>query len=128
VSSALFRSPGRQTSCAPVSIPATPLGHETGRGKIDNIVSDPVASRIVINGTTTIFTTRRDKLFISVSTAWQQSTPRAEETVTFTRGTGRFAGASGRASLVCNLTVDSSSPLKLSCDCKGSGTLALAQR
>jgi hypothetical protein len=107
---------------------ATHLGHWTGRGHIDTIVSDPVANRIVIIGTVTIVTAKRDKLFVSFSTAWPQSTPLAEETGTFTGGTGRFVGASGGASLVSHLTVVRTSPLEIDCESKGSGTLVLARR
>jgi hypothetical protein len=104
----------------------TLLGHWTARGQIDNIVSDPVANRIVISGTLTLVAANHDELFVSVSSAWDQSTPRVEDTVTFTGGTGKFAGATGHATLECSVTVDSTSPLKLSCDGKGSGVLILA--
>jgi hypothetical protein len=107
---------------------ATELGHWTAQGHIDTIVSDPLANRVVISGTLTIVTANRDKLFASISSAWQQSTSRVEDTVTITGGTGKYAGASGHASLVCRVTVDSTSPLKLECKGKGSGTLVLAQR
>jgi hypothetical protein len=107
---------------------ATVLGRWTGRGHIDNIEGDAAANRIVIRGTTTIVTATRDKLYVTFSTAWRLSSRLCEETVTFTGGTGRFAGASGAASLVCRLTVDRLSPLKLECDGQGAGTLVLVHR
>jgi hypothetical protein len=106
----------------------TLLGHWTAQGQIDNIVSDPASSRIVISGTLTLVTANHDELFVSVSSAWDQSTSRVEDSVTFTGGTGKFAGASGHATLECSVTVDSTSPLKLSCEGKGSGVLFLPQR
>jgi hypothetical protein len=107
---------------------ANVLGYWTGQGNIDNIETDPVSNRIVISGTTTIVTANHDKLFVSFSTAWQPSTAQAEETVTFTGGTGKYTGASGSVSLVCRVTVDQTSPLILECDAKGTGTLILAHR
>jgi hypothetical protein len=104
------------------------MGRWIGQGRINNIESDPVANRIVISGTTTIVNAKREKLFVTFSTVWQQSTRLAVETVTFIGGTGKFAGASRRATLACNLTVLRASPLKLMCDCNGSGTLVLAHR
>jgi hypothetical protein len=107
---------------------ATELGHWIAQGHIDNIVSDPVANRVVIRGTLTIVTANHDKLFVSITSVWDQSTSRLEDTVTFAGGTGKYAGASGRASLNCRVTVDSTSPLKLECQGKGTGTLILAHR
>jgi hypothetical protein len=106
----------------------TLLGHWTAQGQIDNITSDPATNRVVLSGTLTIVAANHDELFISISSAWDQSTSRVEDTVTFTGGTGKFAGASGHATLDCSVTVDSTSPLKISCVGKGSGFLVLAHR
>jgi hypothetical protein len=106
----------------------THLGHWTTQGHIDNIVSDAVADRIVASGTATIVTAGRAKLFVSILVAWQNSTRQGDDTVTFTGGTGNFAGASGRASLDCRVTEDPTSPLTFVCDGKGLGTLVLARR
>jgi hypothetical protein len=48
-----------------------------------------------------------------------------EQTTTFTGGTGKFAGASGHAPLACEVTQDPTSPLRLICNGRGSGTLVL---
>jgi hypothetical protein len=104
------------------------LGHWTAQGQIDNITSDPATNRVVLSGTLTVVTANHDELFVSISSAWDQSTSRVEDTVTFTGGTGKFAGASGHATLECSVTVDSTSPLKISCVGKGSGFLVLAHR
>jgi hypothetical protein len=45
--------------------------------------------------------------------------------VTFTGGTGRFAGASGSASEVCHVTGDPTSPSTFECSSQGTGTLVL---
>jgi hypothetical protein len=47
-----------------------------------------------------------------------------QETVTFTGGTGRFAGASGSVSAVCDTTFDPAT-LAFECNSQGSGTLTL---
>ena len=106
----------------------TQLGPWIGRGRIDNIVNDPVANRVVITGITTIVNAKGEKLYVTFTTVWNPSTRLSGETVKFVGGTGRFAGASGQATLACNLTVLRASPLKLMCDCKGSGTLILTRR
>lgn len=104
----------------------TLLGHWTAQGQIDNIASDPATNRVVLSGTLRVVSANHDELFVSISSAWDQSTSRVEDTVTFTGGTGKFAGASGHATLECSVTVDSTSPLKISCVGKGSGVLFLA--
>jgi hypothetical protein len=106
----------------------TNLGHWTTQGHIDNILSDPGGDRIVASGTATIVTAERGKLFVSISIASQKSAGVGEDTVTFTGGTGKFAGTSGRASLDCRVTEDPTSPLTFICNGKGLGTLVLAHR
>ncbi len=106
----------------------THLGHWTTKGHIDKIVSDAVADRMVGSGTATIVTAERAKLFVAVSVAWQKSAQLGEETITFTGGTGKFAGASGSASLHCRVTDDPTSPLTFMCNGNGTGTLVLAHR
>jgi hypothetical protein len=106
----------------------THLGHWTTKGQIDRVLRDPVADRMVASATATIVTAKRAELFVSISFVWRKSARRGEDTVTFTRGTGKFAGASGRASLICRVTENPTSPLTFVCDGTGTGTLALAHR
>jgi hypothetical protein len=100
------------------------LGRWTGQGVIDSIVIDPVAGRVAVSGTATIITANGDLLFVSISVSLDLTTRRGDETLTFTGGTGRFAGASGGAAGVCdNTTWDPATPLTFECDSQGSGTL-----
>jgi hypothetical protein len=102
------------------------LGRWTGHGIIDNVVIDPVADRVTISATVTLIAANGDQLFVSVSVSMNLTTRLAEETLTFTGGTGRFAGASGSASGVCDTTWDPASPLTFECNSQASGTLVLA--
>ncbi len=106
----------------------TQMGPWIGRGRIDDIMNDPVTNRVVITGATTIVNAKGEKLYVTLTTVWNPSTRLSGETVKFVGGTGRFAGASGQATLACTLTVLRPTPLKLMCDCKGSGTLILTRR
>jgi hypothetical protein len=99
------------------------LGRWAGQGVIDNVVIDPAADRGAVSGTVPIIAANGDQLFASFSASWQLTTGLGEVTVTFTGGTGRFAGASGSASEVCHVTADPASPLTFECDSQGSGTL-----
>src|SRR3954447_18539434 len=105
----------------------THLGHWTAQGHIDSVVNDPIADRITIGATATVVTANGDQLFVSITASWQISTGLGEDTVVFTGGTGRFAGASGHATLDCTVTGDPASQT-FACNCKGSGTLILAHR
>jgi hypothetical protein len=104
------------------------LGRWTGQGVIDNVVIDPAADRVTISVSATMIAANGDQLFVSISVSLSLTTRLAEETGTFTGGTGRFAGASGSVSLVCDTNWDPASPLTFECNGQGSGTLVLAQR
>jgi hypothetical protein len=104
----------------------THLGRWTGQGVIDNVAIDPAADRVAISVSATIIAADGDRLFVSISVSLSLTTRLGEETGTFTGGTGRFAGASGSASLVCDTNWDPASPLTFECDGQGSGTLVLA--
>src|SRR5262245_2681073 len=99
------------------------LGRWTGQGVIDSFVIDAAANRIEASGTVTVIAANGDPLFVTFSVSLDLTTRRAEETLTFTGGTGRFAGASGSASLDCDVTLDPASPLTFECNGGGSGTL-----
>jgi hypothetical protein len=102
------------------------LGRWTGQAVIDNIIIDPAADQAAISATGTIVAANGDQLFISISVALNLTTHVGEETVTFTGGTGRFAGASGSVSGVCQTTWDPATPLLFECDSQGTGTLIFA--
>jgi len=102
------------------------LGRWTGQGVIDNVVVDSVAGRVAVNATATLIAANGDQLFLSISVSLNLTTRLAEETVTLTGGTGRFAGASGGVSAVCETTLDPASPLAFECNSQGSGTLTFA--
>ncbi len=102
------------------------LGRWTGRGVIGNVVH-PAADRIAVGGTATITAANGDQLFASFSASWKLPHSPGVETITITGGTGRFAGATGRATLVCHPKGDPASPLKFECNSRGSGILVFAQ-
>jgi hypothetical protein len=102
------------------------LGRWTGQGVIDSVVIDPVADRVAISVSATIIAANGDRLFVSISVSLSLTTRLGEETGTFTGGTGRFAGASGSVSLVCDTNWDPASPLTFECNGQGSGTLVFA--
>jgi hypothetical protein len=102
------------------------LGRWTGQGSIDNFAIDAVGDRIAASCTATLTAANGDQLFVSVSVSLDLTTRVGEETVTFTGGTGRFAGASGSVTQVCDVTWDPASPLTFECNGQGSGTLVLA--
>src|SRR4051794_24355978 len=104
------------------------LGRWTGQGSLDSVVIDPVAGRGAVSGTVPIIAANGDRLFASFSASWDLTTGLGGVTITFTGGTGRFAGASGGASLVCHVTADPASPLTFECNNEGFGTLILAHR
>lgn len=99
------------------------LGRWTAHGAIDSVVNDTAANRIAIRGTATVIAQNRQRLFVTFSVSLNPDTGRGEETLTFTGGTGRFAGVSGGASLDCVVTWDPASPLTFQGYCKGTGTL-----
>jgi hypothetical protein len=101
------------------------LGRWTGQGFVDNVAIDPVADRVAVSATATLIAANGDQLFVSVSVSVNLTTRLADETITFTGGTGRFAGASGSVSGVCTTNWDPASPLTFECDSQGSGTLVL---
>jgi hypothetical protein len=103
----------------------THLGRWTGQGVIDNVVIDPVANRVAVSATATLIAANSDQLFVSISVSVNLTTRQAEETLTFTGGTGRFFGTSGSASGVCDTNWDPASPLTFDCDSQGSGSLVL---
>jgi len=103
---------------------STHLGHWTGQGHVDSVLLDPDADRGTISGTTTVVTANGDQLFVTFTTSWQLSTGQGHDSITVTGGTGRFAGASGSATLDCTVTADPASGT-FSCNCQGSGTLIL---
>ena len=98
------------------------LGRWTGQGSIDSVVID--GDRVAVSATATITTASGDQLFVSVSVSLSLAAGPAQETVTITGGTGRFAGASGRVAAVCDTTFDPAT-LAFECNSQGSGTLAL---
>jgi len=99
------------------------LGRWTGQGLIDNVVIDPVADQVAVSATATLIAANGDQLFVSISVSLNLTTGLAEETVTFTGGTGRLAGTSGSVSGVCKTNWDPATPLTFACDSQGSGTL-----
>jgi hypothetical protein len=102
------------------------LGRWTGQGSIDSVV-DAAAGRVAVSATVTIVAANGDRLFVSVSVSLSLATGLGEETLSFTGGTGRFAGASGSASGVCeDVTWDPTSPLTFACNSQGSGILVFA--
>ena len=105
---------------------ASHLGRWTGQGVIDNIAIDAAADRVAINGTATIVAANGDQLFASFSVSSSLTTRLGQETLTFTGGTGRFAGVSGSASMVCNTNWDPATPLTFECNGQGTGTLVFA--
>jgi hypothetical protein len=102
------------------------LGRWTGQGVIDSLVIDPVADRVTVQATATLIAANGDQLFLSIAVSMSLTTRLGEETVTFTGGTGRFAGASGSVTGVCETTWDPASSLPFECDSESSGTLVLA--
>jgi hypothetical protein len=104
---------------------STHLGHWTGQGHADRILIDPDADRGTISGTLTVVTANGDQLFVMFTTSWQLSTGQGHDSITVTGGTGRFAGASGSATLDCTVTADPVSGT-FACNCEGTGTLILA--
>jgi hypothetical protein len=98
------------------------LGRWTGQGSIDSV--DVAADRVVVSATATITTANGDQLFVSVSVSLSLAAGPAQETVTITGGTGRFAGAAGSVSAVCDTTFDPAT-LAFECNSQGSGILAL---
>jgi hypothetical protein len=103
------------------------LGCWTGQGSIDTVVIDAAADRVAVSATVTIVAANGDRLFVSVSVSLNLRTGLGEETLTFSGGTGRFAGASGSASGVCeDVTWDPTSPLTFACNSQGSGILVFA--
>jgi hypothetical protein len=105
---------------------ASHLGRWTGQGVIDNVAVDVAADRVAISSTATIVAANGDQLFVSVSVSLSLTTRLGEETLTITGGTGRFAGASGSMSLVCDTTWDPTTPLTFECNGQGAGTLIFA--
>ena len=102
------------------------LGHFTGQGLIHVVNIDLGADRVDLAGTATFTTKNGDKLFVSVTISFGISTHIGVEHITFTGGTGRFAGASGSATLNCQATgTDPTMHLAVVCDSQGSGTLVL---
>jgi hypothetical protein len=99
------------------------LGRWTAQGRIDTVAIG--ATHGAINGTLTVVTANGDRLFVSFTTSWELATGKGEEVITVTGGTGRFAGASGRAVLECTVTRDPATQA-VTCDCQGSGALILA--
>jgi hypothetical protein len=102
------------------------LGRWTGQGSIDSVVIDAAAGRVAISATVTIVAANGDRLFVSVSVSLSLATGPGEETIIFTGGTGRFAGASGSATGACDTTWDPATPLTFECNSQGSGTLTFA--
>jgi hypothetical protein len=102
------------------------LGRWTGHGAVDSVVVDAAANRLAVTATATLTAANGDQLFVSISVSVNLATGVADEAVTLTGGTGRFAGASGSVSAVYEATVDPASPLAFECTSQGSGTLVLA--
>jgi hypothetical protein len=99
------------------------LGRWTGQGVVDSIVVNAAASQVAVTATATLIAANGDQLFVSISVSLNLTTGLAEETVAFTGGTGRFAGASGSVSGVCETNWDPATPLTFECNSQGSGTL-----
>lgn len=107
---------------------ATHIGHWTAAGQVNSVDFDPAADHVTINAEITIITANGDKLYGSVSIYSRISTGQGIDTITFTGGTGRYAGASGCAILFCTVTEDPDSPMVYHCQCTGPGVLLLARR
>jgi hypothetical protein len=107
------------------------LGRWTGEGNLEDVDFDLGS----VSGTATLVAANGDQLFVTFSASWEPSTGGGEQpltgvgnvTVTFTGGTGRFAGATGGATEVCHVTGDPST-LTFECDSEGTGILVLAHR
>jgi hypothetical protein len=95
------------------------LGRWTGQGVVVETPGDQGA----IVGTATFTAANGDQLFASFAVSLDLAEQLADVTITFTGGTGRFAGASGRASQLCHVNGDPTSTLAFECDGVGSGTL-----
>jgi hypothetical protein len=102
------------------------LGRWTGHGIIDSIVIDPAADRVAVSATATLIVANGDQLFASISVSINLTTRFAHETVMFTGGTGRFEGASGSVSAVCDTAWDPAMPLTFECNSQGHGVLFIA--
>ena len=118
---------GDDTTFVPLANVAQALGgyaNYDNESKIANI--DLGAHMVNLAGTATFNTKNGDKLFVSVTVSFGLSTHIGVEHITFTGGTGRFAGASGSATLDCQATgTDPTMHLAVVCDSQGSGTLVL---
>jgi len=104
---------------------ASHLGRWTAEGRIDEISLG--ADQVALGGSLTAVAANGDKLFVDFTASWRISTGVGEQVLIFTGGTGRFAGASGDATLAC---LGSGDPATLTFECngQGSGTLILPRR
>jgi len=105
---------------------ATNLGQWTGQGTVTSFEFNPAADRATVSGTVKV-ATAQGELFATFSASWKLSTGKGAEIITFTGGTGRYAGATGFAIMECNMTVDLASQ-RISCNCQGVGLMVLARR
>jgi hypothetical protein len=100
------------------------LGQMTGDGSLDSFVTDMNTGEGTISGTATLIAANGDELFATFSGSWDLKSGVGGVAVSFTGGTGRFAGATGFASEVCHVSGDPTSPT-FQCDSDGTGTLVL---
>ena len=103
------------------------LGRFTGRGTINSFNFDPVTNQIEVGVTATFVARDGDRLFASVLVSVEPASGRGAKSLTFTGGTGRFAGCSGSASGNCETELNPASPLTFECDSQTSGTLILVR-
>ena len=101
------------------------LGHYTALGHIDTFSFDLDTDQAVYSGTFTAVAANGDLVFFDFTTSWQLSTGQGTHEINVTGGTGRFAGATGEATLDCTITLDLASQTG-TCLGQGSGTLILA--
>ena len=105
----------------------THLGSWTGEGIIKPPVMNTDANQITITvvGTATLTAANGAKLYVSISVLVDPTTGKGTETLHFTGGTGRFAGASGDAIGVCDDVTFDPASFTFECNSQASGTLVL---
>jgi hypothetical protein len=103
----------------------TLLGHWTGHGVVEEM--DNTGGTVTASGTFTMRAQNGDKLFGTFSISLTLADGHGREELTFTGGTGRFAGASGNAVQECTTNWDPETPLAFECDAEGQGNLVLGR-
>lgn len=100
---------------------ATYLGRFTGKGIVEHF--ENTGGQVTASGTVTFQAANGDRLFGTFSVSLNTADGHGSESVTFTGGTGRFAGATGALSQTCETTWDPTNPLIFECKAEGSGNL-----